>query len=150
MALLRDGRRCVGVEISELRLEPETDRCVYRTTLLRADGGEEMAVVLSVEGNREPIGELRGLCDDLGQAAAGELRAMHFETLEEGFALEVEQEGDGLFRITFWLDLTRLDPATRLLALKGEPQVGLRLLAGPADLGRFWSELAEDLGRMYS
>jgi len=150
VASLRDGRRCVAVELGDLRLDPGTDQCEYRITLLRADGGDELDTVLSVDGNREPVSELRSLCDQLGGLASGDLRAMHFETLEEGFVLQVEQEGDGLLRVEIWMDLVRLDSATRLLAFKGEPQFGLRLLAGPADIGRFWTELQDDLARLYS
>ncbi len=150
MAILRDGRRCVAIELSDLRLDGASDRCAYRVAVLRADGSAQLTPVLAVDGNRETIAELRSLCDQLGGLASGDLRALHFETLEEGFSLRVEQEGDGLLRVRFWMDLVRLDPATRLLAFKGEPQVGVRLLAGPADVGRFWTELQDDLARIYS
>ncbi len=147
MALLEDGRRCTGLVVDRLNSTPAVGRCTYRIALLHAGDQGALAPFLAVRGNPTTVDEVRQLVHDIDGLLDGSSRALFHETLDEGFSFQVEDEGTGL-RIEVWLDLVRLNHASRRLAGKGEPQAGLRFHTTPSALRRFQVDLADDLSRM--
>ena len=150
MALLRDGRRCSGLALERFRFGSGAGRCTYAISLLRVDDDGALAPFVTVGDNRATVDELRQLLRDLDGLSTGDHRAVFYETLDAGFALQMEaDDADGL-KIDAWIDLVRANAASRMLAARGEPQAGLRFRTTLADLQRFWAEVQDELDRMYS